>query len=455
MRWLFLFLSLLAAGDLRAKHPEGALRVLGIEGTLRLYRFETEPWPLEPGQRLPDNSRVELDPGAKLRLRYRHYLDFVLSGPARLTVYVIPAPVLGELEPGRVVLKLDEGALLVDGRFQLGRPADFVLGLPDRSQPLPRDRTFVAVASHGRSAFYRPLSAPARSALPLPAEPGRAVDFEAVGGKAPKRLPFPQELLDELERPVDVFVIARDFNKDVGLWPRPAVLGPLLSERLADLSGLRVVEGSGDTYYAYRANAALKSGQDFFLKELARARGARWVVLGNCVVESLRGNAGRWVRGVAEVRVLEAEGDSEGLELVSESGDTRVARLGRPLELVARQAFEAASAEVAEHLAWQLQNLLQGKAHSETLLRLTLSGANAESLERLKARLAGMDSVQKVFRRSYSRGEARFDLLLRKSLADFDAQWSTWPQDPVWRFRRNDDGTPLERHYTAERVVQP
>jgi hypothetical protein len=48
--------------------------VLGVEGTLRLFRFETEPWPLEPGQPLPDNSRVELDAGAKLRLRFAHYL---------------------------------------------------------------------------------------------------------------------------------------------------------------------------------------------------------------------------------------------------------------------------------------------------------------------------------------------------------------------------------------------
>ena len=83
----------LCAAPLRAdKEPEGTLDVQGAEGSLRLFRFETEAWPLEAGRPLPDNSRVELDAGAKLRLRYDHFLDFVVAGPARLTVYVVPVP---------------------------------------------------------------------------------------------------------------------------------------------------------------------------------------------------------------------------------------------------------------------------------------------------------------------------------------------------------------------------
>jgi hypothetical protein len=421
------------AGFARGAEPEGTLQVLGAEGTLRLFRFETEAWPLEAGSPLPDNSRVELDAGAKLRLRYANYLDFDLAGPARLTVYVVPSPSGGEFDDDRVILKLDEGVLLVDGRFQFGRPADVILSLPDRSLPLPSGARFFARAAQGSSGFYVPASASAQAA---------AADLSggAMVERSPERLAaageIPATLFGELGRPVRLFVVARDFDQDLGIWPRPPILGPLLTERMAAVPGMEVVDGSGNTYFAYRANAALKSGQDFFLKEMALAQGARWVLVGNCVTDTPPQESApglRSVRGQAEVRLLEADGEAEGLELVSESAVTRVARAGRPMEQASRQAFEAAADEVSNYLVWQVQNLLKGRAHADVLLRFQADAVDQQALDALRARFAAMDSVQKVFRRSFSRKTAVFDLMLRRDVADFDAQWASL-KGGAWRF---------------------
>jgi hypothetical protein len=432
----------------------GALQVLGVEGELRLFRFETEPWPLEPGLDLPDNSRVELERDAKLRLRFEHYLEFSLAGPARLTVYVVPAPAVGEMEQDRVVLKLDEGALLVDGRFQFGRPADIVLSLPDRSVLLPKDERFVAVVAKGSSSFYRVQAQPSPQAFKVAALGDSQSGSARLGASAPKpekNLPFPPSLFDALAQPVKVFVLARDFNMDLGLWPRPPVLGPLLAERLAGIPGLTVVDGSGSTYFSYRANGALKEGLDAHLKAVAREQGARWLVAGNVVAESLRPDGGeRRVQGQAELRLMETDGRDGGLELVSESGTTRVARAGRALELAAREAMEAASAEAAGHLEWHLGNLLQGRAHAQVLLKLVLEGASNESLADLRQRLGGMDTVQRVFRRSFANKEASFDLLLRRSLADFDAQWQAWPVG-AYGYESLEAGEALRRYRAVPR----
>ena len=434
-----------------AGEPEGALQVLGAEGVLRLYLFETEAWPLEAGSPLPDNSLVELDAGAKLRLRYSNFLDFVVSGPARLTVYLVPSPTAGEFDDDRVILKLDEGFLLVDGRFQFGRPADVVLSLPDRSVPLPPDRRFFARAGQGRSAFYVPLTWSAGTFAPAALSQGA---FTLLSQAAAKDAAVPADLAAELNRPVRLFVVARDFDQDLGLWPRPAVLGPLLAERMASIPGIQVVDGSGDTYFAYRANAALKGGQDFFLKELARAQGARWVLVGNCVTDTPpQENAPnrRSIRGQAEVRLLEADGESGGLELVSEAAVTRVARAGRPEEQAGRQAFEAASDEVARYMGWHIENLLQGRAHAQVVLRLEADGVDNAALDALRGRLGSLDSVQRYFRRSFSKRTAFFDLVLRKEPADFDRQWAA-ARDGSWRFVRVPGGEPDLRRYRAERA---
>jgi hypothetical protein len=437
-------LALLAlAGPLAG--ARGALQVVGVEGELRLFRFETEPWPLEPGLALPDNSRVELDRDAKLRLRFEHYLEFSLAGPARLTVYVVPAPAVGEMEQDRVVLKLDEGALLVDGRFQFGRPADIVLSLPDRSVLLPKDERFVAVVDKGSSSFYRVQARPSPQAFKVAAVGDSQSGSARLGASAPKpekSPPFPPSLFDALAQPVKVFVLARDFNMDLGLWPRPPVLGPLLTERLARIPGLTVVDGSGSTHFSYRANGALKEGLDPHLKAVARGQGARWLVAGNVVAESLRPNGGeRRVQGQAELRLMETDGKDGGLE---------VARAGRALELAAREAMEAASAEAAGHLEWHLGNLLQGRAHGQVLLKLVLEGATSESLADLRQRLGGMDTVQRVFRRSFANKEASFDLLLRRSLADFDAQWQAWPAS-AYGYEGLEAGEALRRYRAVPR----
>lgn len=442
MSWRRLPLLLaLCALPLRAfaADPEGALQVTGVEGKLRLLRFETEPWPVEAGRGLPDNSSVELEEGARLRLSFNRYLDFCLGGPARMTVYVVPAPAAAELDQDRVVLTLGEGSLLVDGRFQFSRPAELILNLPDRSVPLPVDERFVVTVHDGRSRFYRVTDViengrqgPAWAAIAVePGIEGSEGHLLAPAAKPEKKLPFDADLLRDLDKPVTLFILARDFNKDLGVWPRPAILGPLLTERLGKVPGLTVVEGSGNTYFAYRANGALKSGDDEFLKQLAKEHGAQWVLAGNVVAESLHGPESRLVQGQAELRVLETGGEDGGLELVSEAGTTRVARAGRAIELAAREAMEAASDEATGHLEWQLGNLLAGRPHGQTLLKAVLEGADAAALSDFRARLAGMDAVQKVFRRGYSKKRASFDLLLRKSLDDFDAQWAAWPKGPV------------------------
>jgi len=298
--------------------------------------------------------------------------------------------------------------------------------------PLPMGSRFFAVASGGKSGFFVPVT---QSAGAWPAQ------WEGSGGQlrlappekpAKYRSPLPPELLAELQRPVRVFVVTRDYNQDLGLWPRPAVLGPLLAERLAEVPGISVVEGSGNTHYAYEANSALKSGEDFFLRELALAHGARWVVVGNCVAETSAASmakgepGGRRVRGQAEIRLLEAEGGEDGLELVSEQATTLVARAGRPLELVGRQAMEGAALKAAEFLTYHLGDLLAGKAHAEALLRLRFTQVDKEVFEQIRLALASMDTVQRVYRRVYSKGELKLDITLRRTLADFSAQWQAW-----------------------------
>lgn len=417
-------LCLSAAALFAAGPPKIRLQVVGEKGSLRLYRCETEPWPLEAGASLPEDSRVELDAGALLRLRYANLLDVDIAGPARFAVYGVPSPAGGP-GGGRVVLKLDQGCLLIDGRFQFGRAADLVLSLPDRALALPQGQRFFARAEEGRSSFYEPLTGGARQAAPAALSAG-AMSLLSPTSAAPDGV-IPAALFDELTRPVPVLVLARDYNQDLGLWPRPAVLGPLLAERMSAIPGIKIVDGSGDTRFAYRANNALKSGQDEYLKGLALAQGARWVLLGNCVSDTPPQESApnlRRIRGQAEVRLLETDGPDGGMELVSEAAVTRVARAGRPMEQASRQAFEAASDEVARYVQAGVEDLLRGKAHADVLIQLEADNVDQPALEALRARLDALDSVQRVFRRRFARRTAFFDLVLRKSAADFDAQWS-------------------------------
>jgi hypothetical protein len=442
----------LAAGPLVAGgNPKSPFQVLGAKGALRLYRFETVPWPLEPGSRLPEGSRVELDAGALLGLRYLNYVDFDLAGPARCAVYGVPSPEGGE-GGRRVVLKLDQGFLLVDGRFQFGRPADVVLSLPDRVLDLPAGQRFFVHAGQGRSEFYVPMSGTAEAVAPADLSGG------AMSALAPLRAApagaVPRDLFDELSRPVPLFVLARDFNQDLGLWPRPAILGPLLAERMAAIPGIVVVEGSGDTAFSYKANGALKKGDDSFLKGLALAQGARWVLVGNCVSDTPPQESApnlRRVRGQAEVRLLEADGEDGGLELVSEEAVTRVARAGRPIEQASWEASEAASDEVARYMQGHVEDLLAGRSHAAVLIQFEADNVDQAAMEALRARLESLDSVQHLFRRSFSRRTAIFDLILRKDLADFDAQWAAVPEpDGAWRWKSLSTTEPGLRRIRAQ-----
>ncbi len=444
---------LLAAGPVSAAVP-APLRVVSARGDVRLFRFETVPWPLQAGAPLGADARFELAPGSLLRLRYATYLDLDAAGPARLAVYSVPSP-NGPDAPPRLVVALTRGALLVDGRFQFGRSADIVLALPDRDLTLRPGERFFAVADGGASRLYTP-GPPAAAGCPeslAPATPTASAVVPLPGAAPPRaRAGVPDVLLGELHHRVRVFVVARDYNEDIGLWPRPAVLGPLLAERLARLPGLEVVAGSGEARFAHEANGALKKGDDAYLKSLARERGARWAVVGNCVAASAPRPGlppGRWERATAEVRVLDVDDPPGALPLVSESGDTIVARAGRPLELAARQALEAASDQASRYTLWEIEDLLAGRPHAVTLLRLVVEGASKGALEALRRRLDALDSVQRFFRRRYYGHVADFDLMLRRPAGVFDAQWAALPASGGWSFRSLACADPGERRIRA------
>ncbi len=431
VRALFVLILVLLPGSAWAKRESGGmLRVIAIEGNLRLFRFETEPWPLESGARLPDNSRVELSKDSMLRLRLEDRLDFALAGPARLTAYAIPVPAGAEEKNKgpRLVLKLDEGSLLVDGRLQFGRAQDVVLSLPDLTLPLPTGVRLVARTHGGKSELFVPQDddGEPRSVTWDPVT--SSLKPSARNNRDPK---LSQDLWDEFDRPIPIFVVGRDYNRDLGLWPRPAVLAPMLVETLGELDGLVVVEGSGDTFFANMANNALKTGKDFFVREMAAARDARWVVVGNCVAQTLADSPapgepkGRRLVGQAEVRVLEVGGVGE--ELVNEQAVTIVARAGRPLELAGRDAFEGASLKVSKYVAYQLENLAQGRQHAPVLLRLVFNNVDQDRQVALRRGLSSMDSVQRVFKRGYAAKTLKIDVMLRKTEAEYWAQMQAWP----------------------------
>jgi hypothetical protein len=440
-------LAVLAFGALaHAAAPVDSLQVLGVDGRLKRWVYETEPWPLEPGNRLGDGDRVELSAGALLRLRYAHYLDLAVAGPARLSVYAVHLP-QGERQSVRLVLRLDQGQLLIDGRFQFDRPADLVLGLPESSFPLPLDARCLVDVQGGHSRCYLPLT-PAAAGLAVPAALSGSA-WVAEPGAQPAAVPgLAPALFKALDAPVRLFVIARDFDQDLGQWPRPPVLGPLLTERLGRIPGLQMVDGSGSTAYAYEANNALKTGDDLWLKELGRRLGARWVLAGNDVSltpPSESAPSRRAVLGQAEVRLLEVEAGSEGQELVSEAANTRVARAGRALELASRQAQEAVADQVAGYLDWSLRRLLQGQAHAPSVLKLVLENATPDAVQALRWRLSSLDAVSRYFRRAYAQKVISFDLLLRKDEAGLDAQWAAAP-GVGWRFKLLESAPGLRRY---------
>ncbi|HXB98331.1 MAG TPA: hypothetical protein VNZ54_09770 [bacterium] len=428
-------LALLLAGAslAAAAAPVDGLRVLSSEGRLRSWRFETEPWPLEAGDRLNDGSRVELDPGAVLRLCFGDKLDLCLAGPARLALYQLDIH-QGDVVSRRQVLRLEEGALLVDGRFQFDRPLELVLALPERSLALPPNARFFALAQGGASRLY------------LPADGGLAVAADlsnsalvALPGAAPAAVEgLGPALFTELTRTVKLLVIARDYDQDLGQWPHPAVLGPLLAERLAKLPGLQLVDGSGATRLAYAANGALKKGDDSYLRELGRSKGARWVLAGNDVSltpPQEEEPSSRVVLGQAEARLLECSAAADSQELVTEAAVTRVARAGRALELSSRQAQEAAADRLAYYMEPHLLDLLAGRSHPQVLEKLVLENATQDSVRALRDRLDRLDAVARFFRRAFAQRTASFDLVLRQDEAELDRQWAALPADGDWRFK--------------------
>jgi hypothetical protein len=162
------------------------------------------------------------------------------------------------------------------------------------------------------------------------------------------------------------------------------------------------------------------------------------VLVGNCVTDTPPQESAaslRRVRGQAEVRLLEADGEDGGLELVSEEAVTRVARAGRPIEQASWEASEAASDEVARYVEGHVEDLLQGRAHAEVLVQLEADNVSQDALDALRVRLESLDSVQRVFRRRFSDRTAVFDLVLRKDVADFDAQWAAVQDAGEWRWK--------------------
>jgi hypothetical protein len=387
-----LFLAPLAARAAAYK----PYHVLALSGTASLTRFEDEAWPLEEGQELPGDFTLSLKEGALIRLRAFRRCVLSVAGPAQLRSFELEHQE-GELLEHDLVLRLEEGQFLADARFLLMRPSQIRLDLGDRNFEL---------------------------------KGGAIQAFSVEPGKPSLEEVSDPRLLELRAQPVKVLLLGRDYDSELKAWARPAILGPAMVEALKGLPGLQLVDGSGSTSLAYHANNAIKKGQDFFLQELARGRGADFCVVGNLVSEELKDDNLRrtaLISAVAEIRILEAlEG---GDVVVSDTATTLMARAARSLEIVGPLAMRGAAAKAAEYLKDDMQGLLLGQAHPPLLLKASFNGVEEAWLRGLRQGLGGLKSVQRFFKRGYSARLFRADLILRKSADEFLAELMAHPFD--------------------------
>jgi hypothetical protein len=380
----------------RLGHAEAfkPFQVISISGTATLTRFEDENWPLEAGQQLPGDFTLALEPGALIQLRALKRVDIALAGPAQLKSFVLEHQT-GDLVDHDLVLRLEKGEALVDPRFLLKRPSQIRFDLPDAQFELKGG-----------------------SPTAMSVDPGR-----------PTRHATDDPRLKALaEAPVPVLLLARDYDSEMKTWPKPAILGPAMYKALEGIPGLRLVEGSGDTKLAYFSNNAIKTGKDFFLQDLARERGARFVIVGNLVSEQLREDSLSQkpiMSAVAEFRVLEAH--PGGDVIVNDTATTLMARGNKHLELAGLHVLRMAANRAAAYLKDDIAGLLKGEPHPAQLLKVTFNNVKESWSGELRQGLGRLPSVSRFFKRGFASGVFRADVILRKSEPIFLGQLMAVP----------------------------
>ncbi len=422
MTRLFLAACLLLASHRAWADAFKPYHVVSLSGTASLHRFEDEAWPLEAGQDLPGDITLVLDQGALIHLRIWQRLDLALAGPATLRAFALEREEAGG-SGAELVFRLEQGELWVDPRMLLGRPSRLTLDLPDKAFEVQGPQPFLAaVEPAGATSWAFPSEGGGL-------RPMRRVQegWEPEAG-APEGFPWSGALLELALRPLPVLVLARDYDAERGRWGRPARLGPALAQALGGLPGLELVEGSGDTTLAAYANNAIRSGQDFFLRQLARERGARLLVSGNNVVEQVREEGyarNPHMSAVAELQVLESQAGGE--VLVADSATTLVARAGRSLEDAGSQALAGSAQRAALYLRGHMEALLRGEPHQPRLLKLVFNNVSEARQRELRRALSALDSVQRFFKRGFASGVLRLDVILRGGEEKFLGQLEAWP----------------------------
>lgn len=222
--------------------------------------------------------------------------------------------------------------------------------------------------------------------------------------------------------------MVREYDEELNRWARPPILAPALLRALTPLAGLSFVEGSGERKLALSCNGALKSGNDPYLSSLARQRGARFLITGNMVSQEVEGEApehGSFIVATSELRVLECDGGDE--VVINDLASTSVARAARSLEIVDRRMMHASADKIGQYLSDDLRGLLLGQSHPPVLVKVSFNGVRPEWQHELRQGLGGLPSVQRYFRRGYSQGLFRLDVILRKDEDDFVTQLEAYP----------------------------
>ncbi len=420
-RTFLAFLAWLLATSLQAE-PFQACRVLAAQGEIQLTRFENETWPLEVGQTLPGDIQFGLSDGASLTLSILERVDVTVLGPASLKILVLESA--SEPIVRQTLLQLSSGQAAVDLRPLTGRTLPADIDLPDARMDLAPGISYLVQTDPEQ---------PSRLALwsqgqVLPAQ-WHEGSLQALS-PSPKAQDWDLRLIQALQRPIPVLIVARDYDAELKDWPKPPYLGPALYQSLSSLKGLSLVAGSGDRTLAVKANHALKSGFDDYLRQLGREKGARWVVAGNLVVD-LMNHQTPWfekhpqMSAHAEYKVVESF--AAGETLLADTANTLVARRERPLYIARKEALQAASSKAAAYLSDGMINLLEGKAHESSLRRLVFSGVDDVAWAELRRALNQMDSVRRYFKRRYAQRVLNLDLVLRKPLPEFLDQLQSWP----------------------------
>jgi hypothetical protein len=412
------------AGLVAPLSAQPSLRLETLSGEASLSRPDGQAWPLEEGQRMLLGDKLTLPPKAQVEFRYLKRVRLRVDGPATLQVkeLVEPAGSDGgdagdEGAVPRLVLEVSGGWLAVDSRFQFERAMDLHVGRPGQTVQVPSGARWLL----GEDARGRALYGLMDGSTLVHAQAGKKGLTPEKKQKEKIVEEFPRGPRLWLDGAQSMLVLARDFDRDSGKWPRPPVLGPALVRELgaAYPRQLTLVDGSGGTYLARTANHAIKTGDDTWLRTLGLKMGAQWILVGNLVVRDPGLNnelASSYNPPVfqarAEARLIESF--PGGDILVSDASNTTVARVGRPRHASRRLALDSAAEELAGHLKYHFGELFMGRSHSQTLMSFSFQNVTAASLPKLKRALGALDSVQRMFSRRFAGGIFKVDLVPRR-----------------------------------------